>query len=112
MWTLTSLIFKVVDLYELRAFIGYVFHPLSSVLKLLEHAISDHFLELLRSLIVFFCLGGYITVWDVGNFLLDPPSENNDGEHQDDEQESNKEESKKEPKVNCLAHFYDVSLRS
>ena len=51
-------------------------------------------------------------MWDVGNFLLDPPSENNDGEHQDDEQESNKEENKKEPKVNCLAHLYDVSLRS
>lgn len=41
---------------------------------------------------------GYITVWDVGNFLLDPPSEKSNGDQREDEQESNKEESKKEPK--------------
>ncbi|KAJ7388219.1 WD repeat-containing protein 64 [Desmophyllum pertusum] len=41
---------------------------------------------------------GYITVWDVGNFLLDPPSEQNNGDHRDDDLESNKDESKKEPK--------------
>lgn len=44
-------------------------------------------------------------MWDVGNFLLDPPSEKSDGDHREDEQESNKEESKKEPKVNCLSHL-------
>lgn len=57
-----------------------------------------------------FCPGGYITVWDVGNFLLDPPSEKSNGDQREDEQESNKEESKKEPKVNCLAHHYHLSL--
>ena len=45
-----------------------------------------------------------MTVWDVGNFLLDPPSEKTNGDQREDEQESNKEESKKEPKVSCLAH--------
>ena len=52
-------------------------------------------------------------MWDVGNFLLDPPSEKNNGDHREDEQESNKEsnkeETKKEPKVNCLAHYYHLS---
>ena len=56
------------------------------------------------------CPGGYITVWDVGNFLLDPPSERSNGDQREDEQESNKEESKKEPKVKCLAHHYHLSL--
>lgn len=45
-------------------------------------------------------------MWDVGNFLLDPPSEQNNRDHREDEQENNKEETKKEPKVNCLAHYY------
>ena len=48
-------------------------------------------------------------MWDVGNFLLDPPSEKNNGDHREDEQESNKEESKKEPKVNRLAYYYHLS---
>ena len=41
-------------------------------------------------------------MWDVGNFLLDPPSEQNNGDHRDDDLESNKDESKKEPKVSTL----------
>lgn len=44
---------------------------------------------------------GYITVWDVGNFLLDPSSEGSDGDQQqqrEDDQESNKDDTKKEPK--------------
>lgn len=45
-------------------------------------------------------------MWDVGNFLLDPPSEQNNRDHREDEQENNKEETKNEPKVNCLAHYY------
>lgn len=45
-------------------------------------------------------------MWDVGNFLLDPPSEQNNRDHREDEQENNKEETKKESKVNCLAHYY------
>ena len=75
---------------------------------------ANHVLVLFKSLILcFFLQGGYITVWDVGNFLLDPPSEKNNGDHREDEQESNKEsnkeETKKEPKVNCLAHYYHLS---
>jgi len=45
-------------------------------------------------------LGGYITVWDVGNFLLHPPSENNSEEHQQEDQENIKDETKEESKVN------------
>lgn len=41
-------------------------------------------------------------MWDVGNFLLDPPSEQNNGDHRDDDLESNKDDSKKEPKVSTL----------
>ena len=49
-------------------------------------------------------------MWDVGNFLLDPPSEKTNEDQREDEQESNKDESKKEPKVSCLAHYYHLSL--
>ena len=48
--------------------------------------------------------GGYITVWDVGNFLLDPSSEGSEGDQQqqrENDQESNKDDTKKESKVNC-----------
>ncbi len=49
-------------------------------------------------------------MWDVGNFLLDPPSEQNNTEHQEDEQESNKEETKKEPKVSLFSSFSSFFL--
>ena len=43
---------------------------------------------------------GYITVWEVGNFLLHRPTVNSSGEHQGDENVHSKElETKKEPKV-------------
>ncbi|KAK2567438.1 WD repeat-containing protein 64 [Acropora cervicornis] len=42
---------------------------------------------------------GYITVWEVGNFLLHRPTVNSSGEHQGDENVHSKElETKKEPK--------------
>lgn len=44
---------------------------------------------------------GYITVWDVGNFLLDPSSEGSEGDQQqqrENDQESNKDDTKKESK--------------
>ena len=48
-------------------------------------------------------LGGYITVWDVGNFLLHPPSESDSEQNQDEDHESVKDETKKEAKVNQQA---------
>ena len=44
-------------------------------------------------------LEGYITVWDVGSFLLHPPTENNSEQHQEEDQENTKDEPRKEPKV-------------
>lgn len=41
---------------------------------------------------------GYITVWDVGSFLLHPPTENNSEQHQEEDQENTKDEPRKEPK--------------
>lgn len=42
---------------------------------------------------------GYITVWDVGTFLLHRPTENSNGkDHQEDEHVHSKEETKKAPK--------------
>ena len=65
-----------------------------------KHASND------KVIIIFFILfylllspGGYITVWDVGNFLLHPPTESNSGEHQEEDQDANRDEIRKEPKV-------------
>ncbi|KAM7448945.1 WD repeat-containing protein 64 [Porites harrisoni] len=40
---------------------------------------------------------GYITVWEVGSFLLHPPTESNGAEHKEEEQEGNKEETRRDP---------------
>ena len=44
-------------------------------------------------------LEGYITVWEVGSFLLHPPTESNGAEHKEEEQEGNKEETRRDPTV-------------
>ena len=38
-------------------------------------------------------------MWEVGSFLLHPPTESNGAEHKEEEQEGNKEETRRDPAV-------------